>query len=398
MKEHGPYPSVGKSHISWPSRREGDRLIPVHRFDFNETYNSPRNNDSFLAWVEYSLNHGPAVARIPEPSDSVFNRATVTAACAKQYGYLKRRFKDMLANQAAPLIGIKCKEEDLDAPEFNPLDTLAASGASDNGVGGLIGGELGGEGVDNPFMGFDGSIGTAAAGWPIPPNPVDYNEILAAQAIQAKPEKVGVAKNLREALWSRRNTKLTIRTRKRHLLPPADEKYKGPKYDSYFTFGAMSEDETIEETNANGKKTQKFQARAWDFASDELVQIREAIDKVTDPVTSKQTERLRGPSKPGPPNKSRGVDTGMRTWMIKPEVMQQNPQWIHESRVYQSGPEWGESEPVKTEKPASKRVKVEAALDLSLAQQTQGDWLQAKREVEKYSAMRRTDNNPGPST
>ncbi|KAG9079268.1 hypothetical protein FS749_008657 [Ceratobasidium sp. UAMH 11750] len=152
----------------------------------------------------------------------------------------------------------------------------------------------------------------------------------------------------------------------------------------------MSEDEEVEVVGAGGKKTKEYQARAWDFVSDEvssglndiedmiklhylwqLIKICEAINRVPDPVTSKKTEWKRGPA----------------------NVMEKNQHWIDEGHVYHSGPEWGDLEPsVKPSKLASKRVKTEAPPDLSLAQQTQGDWLQAKKEVENYWAVRRTED------
>ncbi|KAG9087023.1 hypothetical protein FS749_003220 [Ceratobasidium sp. UAMH 11750] len=85
----------------------------------------------------------------------------------------------------------------------------------------------------------------------------------------------------------------------------------------------------------------------------------------------------------------------MRKWMIKPEVMKKNEHWMQEGRVYDNGPEWGDKEPVLLGKSTSKRLKTEAPPDLLLAQQTQGDWLQAKEDVVKYMAARRTEDVHG---
>ncbi|KAG9119439.1 hypothetical protein FRC07_005542 [Ceratobasidium sp. 392] len=401
MKEHGEYPSVGKDHTSWPSKPEGGRSVPVHRFDFREPHSSPRNNDSFVAWVDHSLAHGPDMARITDLPNTVFNRKSVTDICIKHYNYLKRRYRETSGSRKAPLIAIKRKGEGLDEPDHGPFNDATMAGGIPGASEYVTGGVPGAVGYDDAsLLGFGNSLhdGLVAA-WPTIPNPTDYNDILAAGPTDGEPETSGGPVNTRESHRSRRNLKVTIRTRKRDHLPPEDEKYRGSKYDSYFTYGAMSDDEAMDEVQPNGEKLRKFYAREWDFASDELIAIREAIDRVPDPVTSKKTERLRGLPKPGPPHKSNVLRTGMRTWMIQTKVMDQNKHWIRESRVYESGPEWNEPEPVaKRGPPASKRFKTEAPPDLSLAQQTQGNWLQAKREVESYAAARRTDGNePGPS-
>ncbi|KAG9086216.1 hypothetical protein FRC06_003218 [Ceratobasidium sp. 370] len=391
MKEHGEYPAVGKDHTSWPSRRDGPRLIPLHRFDFRENYSSPRNNDTFLTWIDHSLNHGPHIAHIPNLPDTVFNRTSVTNTCKKHYTYLKRRYKESFGNHTAPLISIKRKVEDLDAPEPGLFGTPAAEGIpGPSGAYGAVPGS--GDFSDLALGQFGYSEDIAPTAWPNNSNPTDYNEILAAAPIDVKPEPSSEGKNLRANLRSRRNTKLVIRTRKREHLSKANEKYRESKYDSYFTFGAMSEDEEVEVVGADGKKTKEYQVCAWDFASDEYVKIREAIDDTPDPVSSKKTERKRGPVRSGPPNKTQAIHTGLRTWMIKKDIMDNNLHWIDEGRVYRSGPEWSDLEPsVKTSKSVSKRLKTEAPPDLSLAQQTQGDWLQAKQEVENYWATRRTE-------
>ncbi|KAG9079269.1 hypothetical protein FS749_008658 [Ceratobasidium sp. UAMH 11750] len=128
MKEHGEYPLIGKDHTSWPSNREGNKLIPAHRFDFRENHSSPRNNSTYLAWIEHSLNHGPHIAHITNLPDTVFNRTSVTNMCNKHYTYLKRRYKETFGTQTAPLISIKRKVEDLDVPEPGLFGVPAVEG------------------------------------------------------------------------------------------------------------------------------------------------------------------------------------------------------------------------------------------------------------------------------
>lgn len=63
-----------------------------------------------------------------------------------------------------------------------------------------------------------------------------------------------------------------MRTRKRPYLKDLAYKYKGSKYDSYFTPGAMSEDEEVIDTlGSDGRvKTSHFEAHAYEFVSDEV--------------------------------------------------------------------------------------------------------------------------------
>ncbi|KAG8736411.1 hypothetical protein FRC10_009329 [Ceratobasidium sp. 414] len=245
--------------------------------------------------------------------------------CKKHYTYLKRRYKETFGNRTAPLISIKRKVEDLDAPEHGLFGVPAVGGVP--GPSGTCDAVPGGVDFRNLALGQFGYLeDVASAGWPNNPNPTDYNEILAAAPMDVKPEPSGEGKNIR---------KLTIRTRKRDHLPKADEIYQASKYDSYFTFGTMSEDEEVEVVGADRKKTKEYQVRVWDFASDQFIKIRDAIDRVLDPVTLKKTERKRGPVRQGPPNKSQVIHTGLRNWMIQAKIMEENLHWIGKGRVYQ---------------------------------------------------------------
>ncbi|KAG9087022.1 hypothetical protein FS749_003219 [Ceratobasidium sp. UAMH 11750] len=211
MKDHGEYPSVGRDHINWPSRRDGTKSIAVHQFDFRENQNSPRNNDTFVAWVDFALNHGPAVARINDLPDAVFNRTSVTLMCNKHYAYLKRRYKDTLAKKADPLISIKRKSESLDAPEHNPFGFPVAAGALDLiGATGVVPGAVDFGNLAYIGPGYSGDV-SGSASWPDIPGPTDYNEILATAPVEVKPELPEDSKNSKVNLRSRRNTVSLLR-------------------------------------------------------------------------------------------------------------------------------------------------------------------------------------------
>ncbi|GAB1518501.1 hypothetical protein RhiTH_001561 [Rhizoctonia solani] len=115
-KEHGNYPKVSKAHPAWPSRNESGSQVALHRFDFKEEYNSPKNQPLFDAWVEHSLNHGPALSGVRHLPPSILNRRTLTTHCAKYYLSIKRQALSYHGKQKA-IAGIKRRREGLEEVE-----------------------------------------------------------------------------------------------------------------------------------------------------------------------------------------------------------------------------------------------------------------------------------------
>ncbi|KAG8696400.1 hypothetical protein FRC08_007177 [Ceratobasidium sp. 394] len=73
-------------------------------------------------------------------------------------------------------------------------------------------------------------------------------------------------------LRSRAKGKCDIRTRKHNNLTGDDMRFKEAKYDSYFTPGAMSDDETAYEYKDGGwvKLSSHFVSRAWEYYSKDV--------------------------------------------------------------------------------------------------------------------------------
>lgn len=80
----------------------------------------------------------------------------------------------------------------------------------------------------------------------------------------------------------------------------------------------------------------------------------------------------------------------MRTWMIKKEVLDDHPEWLTESRVYPSGPEWGEEEASNTRhaRKVAKKIRTSAMPGLELARQADTEVLRAQQKFEDFKNSR----------
>ncbi|KDN47030.1 hypothetical protein RSAG8_03807, partial [Rhizoctonia solani AG-8 WAC10335] len=350
-KEHGIYPTVSKSPLEWPSRMESGSRVTLLRFKWDESYNSPLNQPSFSAWVDHSIKHGPQLAGHLDLPTSILNQRQVT----RHHGEKKPK-----------IVGIKRHVEELDAPEHKveldseveqPLGDLASDG---------LGYQPDNEGHDGtPGINIDPALleGAALDGVdpqafnpnlnPSPSIPIlnavhNTSEDVNAEALAAHTKDF----NSKNNIWSRKSTGLT----------GADDKFKGSKYDSYETIGAMSEDEHVDSVDENGETITTFISHAYDFLSQEMIDCRDAIDKVTDPTKgSKKVTRKRGPTRSGPPPKAAKIEGALCSWMIKSDVLLANPQWFTDGRVYKSGPEWGEPEGEELISRKSKKPKLDLA-------------------------------------
>ncbi|KAG9084743.1 hypothetical protein FS749_004993 [Ceratobasidium sp. UAMH 11750] len=123
----GEYPPCGsKLHMDWPSQVENGVKVPLHRFDFSEAYDSPKNKSTYNTWIETALAQGPALARIAPPSPDVFNRQAVISACGTMYSSFKSRNKTKAKAQDVPPIPLKRKTEAVDDEGEEQLEKFDA--------------------------------------------------------------------------------------------------------------------------------------------------------------------------------------------------------------------------------------------------------------------------------
>ncbi|KAF8602603.1 hypothetical protein BDV93DRAFT_408584, partial [Ceratobasidium sp. AG-I] len=139
-----------------------------------------------------------------------------------------------------------------------------------------------------------------------------------------------------------------IRTRKRTNLAEDKAKFKEAKYDSYFTLGAMSDDEDeyiLSEGGVWCKSRNVFVSReVTDHLRWKMRDCREAVDAALDPNTkARPTPRVRGGPKAGAPRKCELVHWGMRKWMINAEVLETHQDWVTGGLVLDNGIAWGDS-------------------------------------------------------
>ncbi|KAF8670360.1 hypothetical protein RHS04_08619 [Rhizoctonia solani] len=393
-KEHGDYPKVSKAHPAWPSQNESGSQVALHRFDFKEEYNSPKNQPLFDAWVEHSLNHGPALSGVRHLPPSILNCRTLTTHCAKYYSSIKRQALSYHGKQKA-IAGIKRRREGLEEVEpkqdregeFDQAGSNTAEPRTD------LEGQLE-EYKGAAYAPYTANLSIANYHAPNPgPCAVQQGTAVSvplndSSVVDSKPGVTQLEKsNSAGHIRSRRMTKLATREKKRRALTGKNEKYLTNKYDSYFTLGAMSDKEQVETINKNGEKVVELVSHEYDFVSDELVKCCQAVDELPDPTsTSKRLKRRRGTPKPGPPPKSKKAKNGLCSWMIKGNVLAMNPQWFIEGRVYLSDSQWNLNEAAAEDPTLSKqkKAKLEKNPDLQLVQQSQAKYLHAKHQFEEW--------------
>ncbi|KDN35030.1 hypothetical protein RSAG8_11917, partial [Rhizoctonia solani AG-8 WAC10335] len=303
------------------------------------------------------------------------NQRVMSSLCAKRYLATKQQVTRHHGEKKPKIVGIKRRVEELDAPEHKvepdseveqPLGDLASDG---------LGYQPDNEGHDGtPGINIDPALLEGAALDGVDPQAFDPNlnpspsipilnavhntsEDVNAEALAAHTKDFNSKNNIR----SRKSTKLTTRSKQQKGLTGVDDKFKGSKYDSYETIGVMSEDEHVDSVDKNGETITTFISHAYDFLSQEMIDCRDAIDKVTDPTKgSKKVTRKCGSTRSGPPPKAAKIGA-LRSWMIKSDVLLANPQWFTDGRVYKSGPEWGEPEGEELISRKSKKPKLDFA-------------------------------------
>lgn len=77
-----------------------------------------------------------------------------------------------------------------------------------------------------------------------------------------------------------------------------------------------------------------------------MIEMKAAVDAVVDPEPSdKYKPRKPGSTKPGPPERHVRKEYALRKWMVDPEILAKNPEWLRGNRVVANGELWGEAEP-----------------------------------------------------
>lgn len=89
-----------------------------------------------------------------------------------------------------------------------------------------------------------------------------------------------------------------------------------------------------------------------------MINMKAAVDAVEVPEpSSKYKPRKPGATKPGPPERHTNPNYALRKWMVDPEVLAKNPEWLRGGRVVDNGELWGEEEPEDT-RTSQKRKKI----------------------------------------
>ncbi|KDQ09802.1 hypothetical protein BOTBODRAFT_178717 [Botryobasidium botryosum FD-172 SS1] len=156
---------------------------------------------------------------------------------------------------------------------------------------------------------------------------------------------------------SRARGKLELRKRKQSSLPLVLE-FAGHKYDAALTTTAMSSDEDDPDVE------KQYRTRPPMYRSDILVNFYATVDAQPDTGSAAAARRLTkcvvGPPKDTEPCQGGLVANRIRTWMVKPELLAQHPEWLTSGLVVTSGEAWGEPEPVDDVKGKGRKVQVTA--------------------------------------
>ncbi|KAF8119205.1 hypothetical protein EV363DRAFT_1298025 [Boletus edulis] len=168
--------------------------------------------------------------------------------------------------------------------------------------------------------------------------------------LESEVEVVDVALD-RAHMNSRVQSKLDARKRKR-LSNECPPQWKDAKYDTAFILNAMSDDE--DDPNHITGQPRAYVTKEPEWRHLQLSELFSAIDALKDPRPDQAKlakTRIRSTDKKlGPPPLARTLATRVRTWMIKPELLQKNPDWLTTGRVATSGEAWGEEAPKELEK------------------------------------------------
>ncbi|KAG8754774.1 hypothetical protein FRC12_011092 [Ceratobasidium sp. 428] len=385
IANHGDYPSVSKDNISWPSGINGaGQRVPYSRLDFTEPYGSDKNKATFNHWVDVSLEQGRQLAKVEVP-DSVYTREKVLQACRSLYAGYKSSYKGKVKRNNGPAIPIgKRKAEQVEEDGFNngaPLEqdsTLSYIALMESS-------ELPDSG---PFWSADDPLNQG------PVVGVDHTRVDTPTQdmfdMQLADDMYNPSgRNSSKAIRSRKVTKCGMRAVKRSKLTGDNQKYMTSKYDTYFTVGAMSDDEEVVDSfHDDGQvKQSHYVAHPYEWFSDELIACRNAVESVPGKSNATAIQREYGWEKKGEPHTSRTVDSGVRTWMVKPDVLKANPDWLQKSLVYLSGKEWGEEEAssVHEIRQNAKKMRTAAADQYSdeLRKANERIWT-LKQEAEEY--------------
>ncbi|KAG0700543.1 hypothetical protein DFH29DRAFT_1001049 [Suillus ampliporus] len=143
---------------------------------------------------------------------------------------------------------------------------------------------------------------------------------------------------------SRAEPKLKARERKR--TQEAAGQYRKGKYDAAFILNAMSEDEI--DPNRLMNEPKQFVSSAQGWRSNELIMLYSTVDPIPDPdpdAAAWMKKRVKGPiNADAVPPIAKSLKNRVHTWMVKPELLEEHPEWMTRGRVAANGVTWGEEE------------------------------------------------------
>ncbi|CAE6386459.1 unnamed protein product [Rhizoctonia solani] len=288
------YPTIPKDHPNWPSSIGPDgKSIPLMRLNLMKPFTEAENWEQIQRLADYVMERGHSLT--PEATEILqhTSRRIVLAGCKYRFKYLKGELQRKLKAS---------NEVENRAVGQNTVTTNLLAGNS------VAGNEI------DPAL--DSSL---------------------MQQYQARIPKHQLVTFAHEP------------KAQRELLTGEEyEVYREPKYDSFFTPGAQSDDETeYRLDNGQWVKTGKFVSRAPEFESDERRKCRDAVAAIKDPNDrARPVERVRGNLKPGAPRKAESLQWAIREWMVDPETLRAHPEWVTKGLVVGNGIAWGDaSEP-----------------------------------------------------
>ncbi|KDN33945.1 hypothetical protein RSAG8_12970, partial [Rhizoctonia solani AG-8 WAC10335] len=216
------YPQVAEDHPDWPSSSgPNGQKLPLMRLDFSKPFSEAKNWQRVQTWADHIIENG--ATHTPEAATILgrVSRRVVLAGCRYRFKYLKGELQKKLkaAREAGNRNNAQVDEN------TGPVDPPVVNLVADDHI--------------DPFL---------------------HNQVPATTGPDTYPETP------LSDLRSRAKGKCEMRSRQRKGLTEEYKEFKEPKYDSFFTPGAQSDDETEYKFSEGAWiKTGKFISRAPEF-------------------------------------------------------------------------------------------------------------------------------------
>ncbi|KAG8712872.1 hypothetical protein FRC09_019380 [Ceratobasidium sp. 395] len=309
--EHMGYPEgLAPGDEAWPSEGTGASRRALIRFDFSKRHDEPVNVEPFKTWCKFVRDRG--AERVPN-AQSVLAQAsedTIQKRCALKYQYEADKYKTYVKAQARAVEQARRNQEQ--ARRNQEQEEASSDGdTADDGE-----------------------------------QRVPDEKKKRTAAYRARTTGATTVADLTDRFVQKMNSR-----RRRMESLPADQ-YSEMQRATMLTPGAQSQDETDYEVGEDGarRKTNQFKTRAWPFLSDEFVAMKKAIDAIADPSPPRGYQaRVPGLPREGDPPRNKMNEQLLRVWMVKPDVLTANPEWIRTRRVIPN------DDPIRSEKPNKRR-------------------------------------------